>query len=101
MTESPSALFLTFKKPIKEASKQSISRWIKTTLSEGGIYTSIFSIHSTRHAGGSSAAARAGISVDEIRRTAGRSANSSTFADFYNRLLIPSADVTKAIILNR
>lgn len=100
LKEAPSGLFLTFKKPVRAASKQSISRWIKTTIFEGGIDTSIFSTHSTRHAG-SSAAARGGISVDEIRRTAGWSANSSTFANFYNRPLQPSTDVSRAIILNR
>lgn len=96
----PSALFLTFKKPIREASAQTISRWIKSTLFEGGIDTSVFSTHTTRHAG-SSAAARGGISVEEIRKAAGWSQHSSTFANFYNRPLMPSAEVARAIILNR
>lgn len=82
------ALFLTLKKPIHNASSQTISRWIKLTLSEGGIDISIFTSHSTRHAG-SSAAFRAGVNIDEIRKSAGWSQNSSTFAKFYNRPLVP------------
>lgn len=100
LPEPPTALFLTFRKPIRAASAQSISRWIRLTLSEGGIDTSIFTTHSTRHAG-SSAAARGGVSIDEIRKAAGWSPNSATFARFYNRPVVPSADVARAIILNR
>lgn len=83
LTEPPSALFLTFKKPIRNASTQTISRWIKLTLSEGGIDTSVFTTHSTRHAT-SSAAARGGITVEDIRKAAGWSQTSLTFANFYN-----------------
>lgn len=99
-SEPPTSLFLTFKKPIKEASSQSISRWIRLTLAKAGVDTSIFTTHSTRHAS-SSAAARKGITVDEIRQAAGWSKNSSTFAKFYNRPLAPTADIAEAIILNR
>lgn len=100
LSESPSALFLTFKRPIRNASSQTISRWIRLTLSEGGVDTSIFTSHTTRHAS-SSAAARKGITVDDIRKAAGWSPTSSTFANFYNRPLLPSTDVASAIILNR
>lgn len=100
LSEPPSVLFLTFKKPIRKASSQTISRWIKITLSEGGIDTSVFTTHSTRHAG-SSSAFREGINIDIIRKTAGWSQNSSTFAKFYNRPIVPSTDVAKVIILNK
>lgn len=63
-------LIITFKKPHKKASTQTISRWIKATLGEAGVDTSIFSAHSTRHAS-TSAAKRCGISIDSIRKTAG------------------------------
>ncbi|PZC73632.1 hypothetical protein B5X24_HaOG209006 [Helicoverpa armigera] len=68
-------------------STQTLSRWIKDTLSLSGVDVSIFSAHSTRHAA-TSRARRAGVSVDQIRRTAGWSANSATFANFYDRNVI-------------
>lgn len=77
-------LILTVKKPHSNASSQSISRWIKATLCEAGVDTSIFTAHSTRHAS-TSAANRAGLNIDLIRRTAGWSEHSATFARFYNR----------------
>lgn len=78
------SLLLTHKKPHKKASSQTISRWIKQTLAESGVDVSIFSAHSTRHAS-TSAAASAGVCIDTIRKTAGWSATSTTFARFYNR----------------
>lgn len=93
-------LILTFKKPHQHASSQTISRWIKSTLSEAGVDTSIFSTHSTRHAS-SSAACRAGVSVEVIRRTAGWSKNSDTFAKFYNRpLAVDPYQICDTIINN-
>ncbi|XP_067213058.1 uncharacterized protein [Linepithema humile] len=64
------ALFLTFGKQPKAASTQTISRWIKKTLAEGGIDTSIFTAHSVRHAATSSAA-RLNVPLDEIYKSAG------------------------------
>lgn len=75
-------LLITFKKPHHHASKQSISRWIKCTLADSGIDTSRFTAHSTRHSATSSAS-RAGVSLDVIRKTAGWSESSLTFARFY------------------
>lgn len=79
-------LFITTTKPHKEASRQTISRWIKFTLSKSGIDTSVFRAQSTRHAS-TSAAARKGMSVETIREAAGWSATSQVFARFYNRPL--------------
>lgn len=78
------SLFLTFKKPYRTASSDTISRWIKTTLEASGINISMFSSHSTRHASTSKAACQ-GVNIDVIRQSAGWSHNSSTFARFYNR----------------
>jgi site-specific recombinase XerD len=76
-------LILTSKKPHRNASPQSISRWIKATLARSGVDVSVFSAHSTRHAS-TSAARRAGVSVELIKRTAGWTGGSSCFAKFYN-----------------
>lgn len=77
-------LILSFKKPHKAATTQTLSRWIKLILKEAGIDVTIFTAHSTRHAS-TSAANRSGISVDVIRKTAGWSQNSAVFARHYNR----------------
>lgn len=84
--EDQESLFVTFKKPFRTASTQTISRWIKTTLNLAGIDTNVFKTHSTRHAA-TSAALRKIVSVDTIRKTAGWSDASSTFFVFYNRPL--------------
>lgn len=77
-------LFISIKKPFKSVCSQSLSRWIKETLKESGIDTTIFSSHSTRHAS-TSAARRLGVSIDLIKKTAGWTGNSEAFAKFYNR----------------
>nr|CAH7725161.1 unnamed protein product [Callosobruchus chinensis] len=79
-------LFITFSKPHKRASKQTISRWVKNTLQSAGIDRSIFTPHSTRHAS-SSLALRRGVSLDVISGTAGWTEKSKCFAQFYNRSL--------------
>lgn len=80
-------LFVGFRKPHKVVGTQTLSRWIKQTLSECGVDTSVFSAHSTRHAA-SSRAHSLGVSLDVIRKTAGWSRNSMTFAKFYHRSVI-------------
>lgn len=80
-------LILTTKKPLHSASSQSISRWIKNTLSESGINVNLFTAHSTRHAS-TSAANRCGVSIDIIKRTAGWTGDSLCFAKFYNQPLL-------------
>lgn len=90
------SLLITYKKPYKAATTQSISRWIKQVLSQSGVDTSVFSAHSTRHAS-TSAAASAGVSLDVIRRTAGWTQQSNTFAKYYNRKIISSCDFANYI----
>lgn len=83
-SESMSKLFLTFRRPYKCASSQSISRWIKDVLAVSGVDVAVFSAHSTRHAA-TSTANLAGVSIDNIRKRAGWTNTSQTFAKFYNR----------------
>lgn len=90
-------LLITHKKPYKSATTQSISRWIKQVLSESGVDTSVFSAHSTRHAS-TSAAAAAGVSIDTIRRTAGWTQQSNTFAKYYNRKIISYSNFANYMI---
>nr|CAI5838358.1 unnamed protein product [Callosobruchus analis] len=90
-------LFITFSKPHKRASKQTISRWVKDTLQAAGIDTSLFTPHSTRHAS-SSLALRRGVSLDVISRTAGWTEKSKCFARFYNRPLYGTDTFATAIL---
>lgn len=92
-------LFISFKKPFKSVSSQTLSRWIKNTLSNSGIDTNVFSAYSTRHAS-TSAAKRSGVSIDAIRKAAGWSDKSGTFAKFYNRNIVSSKDIFAKAILN-
>lgn len=74
-------LFISYKKPHGKVSSQSLSRWIKNVLYNSGVDTKIFKGHSTRHAS-TSAAKQAGVCLDEIKRTACWTVNSSVFQNF-------------------
>lgn len=94
-------LFIGVKKPHKPVRSQTLSRWVKTTLSECGLDTSMFTAHSTRHAA-TSRAHSLGVSIDAIRNTAGWSGNSTTFAKYYNRTVTidNSSSLAQALITN-
>lgn len=96
---SSGKLLLTHKKPHKAATTQSISRWVKQVLSESGIDVSAFSAHSTRHAA-TSAASLAGVSIDTIRKTAGWSSSSNSFARFYNRPIVNESNFAQSVCLS-
>jgi hypothetical protein len=81
-----SSLFISTKKPHGKVSAQTISRWIKNTLEVSGIDVTIFTAHSTRHAS-TSKAHKLGVNLDLIRKTAGWSGTSTTFARFYNKVI--------------
>ena len=76
-------LFLTTQPPFREASQQTISRWIKNMMVKAGLDMTIFTPHSTRSA--STAKARsANIPLSSILKTAGWS-RESTFANYYDK----------------
>lgn len=77
-------LILTFRKPFRKATTQTLSRWLKNILKDSGIDTSLFTGYSFRHAS-TSAAYRSGINIETIRKAAGWSNKSETFVKFYNR----------------
>lgn len=78
-------LFLTYRKPHKPATVQTLSRWVKEVLHSCGVDRN-FTSHSTRHSS-TSAARRLGLNVEKIRKTAGWTESSNMFARFYNRPL--------------
>lgn len=88
-------LFIITREPYSHASSQTISRWIKSVLKESGI-DEVFSSHSTRHAS-TSAAARRGLNIESIYRTAGWMGNSQVFARFYNRPLVDNSLFARSV----
>lgn len=97
-TESMRNLFLTFRRPYRCATSQSISRWIKDVLAASGVDVTVFSAHSARHAA-TSAASAAGVSIDTIRKRAGWTSDSNIFARFYNRPLMISDNFARSICI--
>lgn len=76
-------LLLSYVKPFKPISKDTLSRWLKETLAQAGIDVKKFSAHSTRAASTSAAEAK-GVPIQCIMNSAGWS-NCNTFAKFYKK----------------
>lgn len=72
------SLLLTIRNPHRKASKDTISRWVRSILASCNIRGD-FTAHSTRHAA-SSAALKKGVSLRAICRAAGWSEESRVFA---------------------
>lgn len=92
-------LFISIRRPYKSVTPSTISRWVKKVMEESGIDISIFSAHSTRHAS-TSAAYSKGVNIDDIRRAAGWTGESTTFARFYKRHIINNRSFSEAIFNN-
>ena len=89
-------LLLSYRKPYKRVSRDTVSRWLKWVMNNAGIDTGKFSSHSTR-AASVSAANRVGIPMDTILSAAGWS-NSSTFDRFYNKNLAEQGTFANAVL---
>lgn len=83
--------FISHKRPFKAVTSQTLSRWVKVILDKSGIDSNMFTAHSIRHTS-TSAARKKGIDMDTLRRTAGWTKSSNTFAKFYNLSLNMDAD---------
>lgn len=91
------ALFITTKKPFRKASRDTISRWLRSFLTKCGIGEE-FTPHSLRHAA-TSAASRKGVDIKIIKSLAGWTDKSTTFDRFYNRPIInKKSTFAKAIL---
>jgi hypothetical protein len=86
-----SQLLISFQKPNRGVSTDTISRWAKIVMAQAGVDTSIFKSHSTR-AASTSAAQRGGALLEDIMITAGWS-KASTFAKFYNKPILNKANL--------
>lgn len=82
--ESLDALFITHGRPHRNASKDTIARWIKEFIHKAGVPLH-FSAHSTR-AAATSSKFLAGIDINNILKCAGWSC-ASTFHKFYNKTM--------------
>ena len=74
---------LSFCKPSKPVSTDTIARWLKKVLENAGIDINKYGAHSTR-AASTSAAKAANVSVKTIMDAAGW-ANAGTFSKFYDK----------------
>ena len=79
-------LLISYQKPHKPVSTDTIARWLKTVLEKAGTDTNIFHAHSTR-AASTSAAKTAKLSVNTIMDAAGWT-NALTFSKFYDKPVI-------------
>lgn len=95
--EGVTSLFITSTKPYGPASRDTISRWVKTLMHDAGIDTAVYRPHSTR-AASTSAARRKNTPLPDILKAAGWKSE-RTFQIFYNKPL-PQGDFTfgKAIL---
>ena len=80
-------LLISYQKPHRPVSKDTISRWIKTVLQRSGIDTAQYTAHSTRSAS-TSAASKSHIPLETIMSAANWT-NTSTFSKFYKKPVIP------------
>ena len=78
-------LLISYAKPHKTVKSATIGKWVKSTMKDAGIDTTIFSAHSGRSAS-TSYAKSAGIPLADILKAGGWS-NAQTFAKYYDKPL--------------
>mgnify|MGYP001553102007 CR=1 FL=1 len=92
-------LFVTSVPPYKRVSHDTLSRWVRTTLTCSGIDTSKFGPHSTR-AASASAAAKAGVPIQSILKQ-GTWKSANTFTTWYQKPIYdPGLSYQNAILNN-
>jgi len=88
-------LFLTSRKPVHAASRDTLRRWTKQIMQSAGINMNIFAPHSTRSASTSKAAFSLPLTL--ISRTVGWS-QVSTFAKYYNKPVSQATALGSAVL---
>ena len=91
-----SQLLLSFVKPYKPVSRDTVTRWVRCTLALAGIDVTKYSAHSTR-AASVSAASRANVNIDDILQTAGWSSE-CCFARFYNKPIAKASSYARSVL---
>ena len=91
-----SALFLSYHRPHRAVSKDTIARWSKGMMAASGIDTTLYVTHSSRSAA-ASFARKKGLTLNEICDACGWS-NESTFANHYNKEILPQRTVMDVVL---
>lgn len=91
-------LLLSFQRPHKAASKETIARWTKVTLTASGLDMNMFAPHSTR-AASTSAVKSKGTQLQVILDSAGWS-GCKTFAQFYNKPILKPPNFGAVLLQN-
>ena len=89
-------LFITTTKPYKVASRDTISRWLKSVLRLAGIDTNQFGAGSTRSAS-TSKAKQQGATLDQIMKAGGWT-QTSTFQRFYHKALVKENSLDEFVL---
>ena len=80
------SLFISFVKPYKAVTRDTLARWIRTVMCAAGVDTDLFKAHSVRSASVSKAKA-CHVPIDDIMRKAGWS-NVETFRKYYDKEVV-------------
>ena len=91
-----SRLFIGYVKPHKGVSKDTISQWIRTDMTDAGIDINVFKPHSTRSAA-TSKVLQSCVPIQDILKLAGWS-NQRTFDRFYNKPVNYSSGFAEAVL---
>ena len=94
-SDKTTRFLITTQRPHVSASRDSISRWVRNTLTKAGIDTLTFTPHSTRSAA-TSAAARVDTPLDVILKSAGW-ASDCNFRKFYDKPVTRNTSFANAI----
>ena len=89
------ALFISYQKPHRRVSKDTISRWVKEMMVSAGINTE-FVTHSSRSAASSYADLK-GVSLKDICRACGWS-SARTFATHYRKEVVEETNMAEALL---
>lgn len=90
-------LFVSTRPPHRAATRDTLSRWLKTVLLKSGIDVNIYSAHSFRHSSTSKANER-GACIDSIFKAAGWCNNSKVFAKHYCRPIVNRHEFANAVM---
>lgn len=91
-----SQLLISYVKPYKPISRDTVTRWVRYTMALAGIDVTKYSAHSTR-AASVSAASRASVNLDDILQTAGWSSE-CCFARFYNKPIAKTSNYARSVL---
>ena len=89
-------LLISYKRPHKRISTQTVSRWIKSTLAAAGIDVNVYKAHSTR-AAATSAAHKSDVPVAEVLEAAGW-AKELTFRKYYKKPILNAGHFSNALL---